>query len=301
MSARIFAGIYVLRNTANGRVYVGSAMNVPKRWREHRTELYKGTTELIFHWRASAATSFKRRKMATTAHDLIRGAMRLIGAVDPGEELTADEAADGLELLNEMLESLSNEGLACYQTLQENFALSSGVASYTVGSGATFNTTRPLDVLSAFIRDGGIDYPLRILNREEYDRIQAKTTQYQPEYLMYTPSVANGVITLYGVPAKAYAVTDGLYINSMKQLQQFTGLTTAIVLPPGYKRMLRYNLAPEIAPEYGRKVPDAVLAIAREAKANIKRTNARTPKLRLKLGLWGNTSSDMAAFTAGYQ
>jgi hypothetical protein len=237
--------------------------------------------------------------MASTAHDLIRGAMRLIGAVDPGEELTASEAADGLELLNELLESLSNEGLACHQILQENFALSSGVASYTVGSGATFNTTRPLNILSAFLRDSGTDYPLGILTREEYDRIQGKTTQSQPEYLLYTPSVANGVITLYGVPAKAYAVTDGLYINSQKQLQQFTGLTTAIVLPPGYKRMLRYNLAPELAPEYNRKVPDAVLAIARESKAAVKRLNSRTPTLRLD-HLGGSNASGMAAFTAGY-
>jgi hypothetical protein len=239
--------------------------------------------------------------MATTALDLIRGAMRLIGAVDPGESVTADEAADGLELLNEMLESWSNERLVVYQVLQENFALSSGTASYTIGSGATFNTTRPLDVLSGFIRDSGTDYPLRILTREEYDRIQGKTTQYQPEYLLYTPSVANGVITLYGVPAKAYAVTDGLYINSMKQLQSFAGLTTSIVLPTGYKRMLRYLLAMEIAPEYNRTPPDAVVAIARESKAAIKRLNSRTPKLRLDhLHLHGSTASDMAAFTAGW-
>jgi hypothetical protein len=239
--------------------------------------------------------------MSTTAHDVIRGAMRLIGAVDPGEELTSSEAADGLELLNEMLESLSNEQLACYTVLQENFALSSGVGSYTIGSGATFSTTRPLNILSAFLRDSGIDYPLRVLPREEYDRIQAKTTQYQPEYLLYTPSVANGVITLYGVPAKAYAVTDGLYINSMKQLQSFAGLTTSIVLPSGYKRMLRYNLALEIAPEYNRKPSEAVLAIARESRASIKRLNSRTPKLRLDhLQLGGSAVSDMAAFTAGY-
>lgn len=236
--------------------------------------------------------------MSYTALDIIRGAMRLIGAVDPGEQLTADEASDGLELLNELLESLSNEGLACHQILQENFALSSGVASYTIGSGATFNTTRPLNVLSAFIRDGGYDYPLRVLTREEYDRFTPKTTQYQPEYLYYEPSVANGRIYLYGVPAKAYAVTDGLYINSQKQLQQFALLTTEIVLPPGYKRMLRYNLAPELAPEYNRKVPDAVLAIARESKASIKRLNSRTPKLRLD-HLGGSGGSGMAAFTAG--
>ena len=226
--------------------------------------------------------------------------MRLIGAVDPGEQLTASEAADGLEALNEMLESHSNEGLACHQILQENFALVSGTASYTIGSGASFNTTRPLDILSAFIRDDGYDHRLRILDRKEYDAITYKAAGFQPEALYYQPSVANGIIYLYGVPAKTYAVTNGLWINSRKQLQQFAALTTAIVLPPGYKRMLRYNLALEIAPEYNRNVPEAVLAIARESKASIKRQNSRTPKLRVDLALAGSGGSDMAAFTAGY-
>lgn len=234
--------------------------------------------------------------MSTTAHDLVRGAMRLIGAVDPGEEMTAAEASDGLEILNELLESLSIESLAVYQLLQENFNLVAGTASYTIGSGATFNTTRPLDVLSGFIRSSSTDYPLRIVTREEYDRISVKTLEFMPELLYYQPSVANGTIYLYGVPAAA----DVLYINSHKQLQSFTTLTTSIVLPPGYKRMLRFNLAPEIASEYGRKVPEEVKEIARISKMNIKRQNSRTAKLRLNLPGGGGIASDMAAFNAGY-
>lgn len=223
--------------------------------------------------------------------------MRLIGAVEPGEELTAAEAADGLELLNEMLESWSTEQLAVPHILQENFTLVAGTASYTIGSGATFNTTRPLDVLCGFIRYSSLDYPLRILTRQEYDQIPLKTTQFLPEALYYQPSVANGVITLYGVPDQAYT----LYIDSMKQLQSFAGLTTAIVLPPGYKRAIRFNLAPELAPEYNRTPSERVLAIARESKANIKRQNSRPAKLRLDHAQFrGSAGSDYAAFTAGH-
>jgi hypothetical protein len=216
-----------------------------------------------------------------TALDIITDSLIDLGAIDPTEALTADEASHGLRKLNELLESWSNERLAVYQILQENFALTSGTASYTIGSGATFNTTRPLDVLSGFIRDSGIDYPLRILTREEYDAIQSKTTQYQPEYLYYEPSVANGRIYLYGVPAKNYTVTDGLWINSSKQLQSFSLLTTTVVLPPGYLRAIKSNLSPELAPAYNRKPSDTLLAIAREAKAAVKRLNSRTPKLSL--------------------
>lgn len=42
MSAQILSGIYRIRNTVNGKVYVGSAVDVPNRWHEHRKHLRKG-------------------------------------------------------------------------------------------------------------------------------------------------------------------------------------------------------------------------------------------------------------------
>jgi hypothetical protein len=234
----------------------------------------------------------------STALDIITDALIDLGAIDPIEDLTADEASHGLRRLNEMLASWSLESLAVYQILNEGFATVAGTASYSIGSGATWNTTRPLRIESAFLRYSSTDYPLRILSREEYDAITLKTTQFMPEVLYFEPSVANAVIYLYGVPDAVYTV----YLNSLKQLQSFTALTTTVVLPPGYLRAIKANLSLELAPAYNRRPPDAVLAIARESKANIKRLNSRTPKLRLDhLQLGGSGASDMAAFTAGYQ
>lgn len=42
MSTQILSGIYRIRNTVNGRVYVGSAVDMAKRWHEHRKHLRKG-------------------------------------------------------------------------------------------------------------------------------------------------------------------------------------------------------------------------------------------------------------------
>lgn len=230
-----------------------------------------------------------------TALDIITDSLIDIGAIDPIEPLTADEASHGLRKLNEMLASWSLEPLAVYQILSEGFATVAGTASYTVGSGATWNTTRPLRVESAFLRYSSTDYPLRILSREEYDRIALKTSQFMPEALYFEPTVANAVVYLYGVPDAVYTV----YLNSLKQLQSLALLTTTVVLPPGYLRAIKSNLSVELAPSYNRKVPDAVLAIARESKAAIKRLNSRTPKLRLD-HLGGSGGSGMAAFNAGF-
>lgn len=210
-----------------------------------------------------------------TANDIVADALADIGAVDPLEALTAAEASHGLRVLNELLESWSNEALAVYQILQENFATVAGTASYTIGSGATWNTPRPLRVESAFIRESGSDYPIDVRNREEYDTITTKTTRYRPEYLYYDLGVANGTVYLYGVPDAVYTV----FLNSLKQLQSFADLTTTVVLPPGYIWAIKTNLALELAPHY-QKTPSTLLAgIAREAKASVKRLNGRTPKL----------------------
>lgn len=42
MSARIVSGIYRIRNTVNGRVYVGASVHVEARWHAHRFHLNKG-------------------------------------------------------------------------------------------------------------------------------------------------------------------------------------------------------------------------------------------------------------------
>lgn len=36
-------GIYYIRNTANGKVYVGSSVNITRRWTHHKTVLKGGT------------------------------------------------------------------------------------------------------------------------------------------------------------------------------------------------------------------------------------------------------------------
>ena len=45
MKSNLDSGIYVIRNVHNGKVYIGSAVSVKRRWEEHRSRLIKGTHE----------------------------------------------------------------------------------------------------------------------------------------------------------------------------------------------------------------------------------------------------------------
>jgi len=57
------------------------------------------------------------------------------------------------------------------------------------------------------------------------------------------------------------------------ELTQPVSLSTTLVFPPGYMRAFRYNLACELAPEFGVEPSPQVKRIAMASKRNLKRTN----------------------------
>lgn len=226
-----------------------------------------------------------------TASDMINRSLRLIGAIGQSETPTAQESADSLYALNSMMDADGISRMMIPQMLEENFPLVASQASYTIGSGGNFNTTRPVRIESAFIRStSGSDFPLQIIDNESYDSISLKTTTSDyPGYFYYENSFPLGKIYLWGAPSTAYT----LYINSWKQLQNFTSLTTALSMPPGYQKYIEYNLAVEIAPEFGMTVPDLVLRGAVDSKAEVKRFNAPDSIMRHDPALIGNVGYDI--------
>src|SRR5271154_5020111 len=87
---------------------------------------------------------------AFTALDLIKSAMRVLNVLASGEEPSGAEAADGLGILNQMLDSWQIERLMIF-TIQRvvndingnPFNLVSGQQVYKVGLGGDFNIPRP--------------------------------------------------------------------------------------------------------------------------------------------------------------
>lgn len=79
-----------------------------------------------------------------TAQDIVSDALKRINAYAPGEPIGFADQNDGLVLLNDLLDSLSNEHLACFNRVENIFDLTSGQNIYTVGNpvgGALLGTT----------------------------------------------------------------------------------------------------------------------------------------------------------------
>lgn len=221
--------------------------------------------------------------MATTKR-LIEGALRKIGVLAAGEEAEPSELADALETANEWLESLSNEGLLVYALTHESFDLV-GQASYTIGVGGDFDTTRPITIEDMRVRDsGGLEEPVKIVSLNIWSGISIKnTTVTFPDYAYYEPEYPLGVIKFDSIPETG----NTLKIVSKKQLSALPALTSEVDLPPGYSRFIRLGLAIELAPEFGKAIDNATAGTYRQATAALKRTNSasRVPTLKVDAGL----------------
>lgn len=223
--------------------------------------------------------------MAVTASTMIQRALRLTGEKVPGGTLSTAEQTDYLYDLNSMMDSWSTERLLVYQLLQESFALTASVGTYTIGSGGAFNTTRPTMIGDpCFARDAAnYDWPIKIVSAQQYGQLALKTLSgTYPQYLFYDTAMVSGLATIRLYPQPIAGLT--LYINSWKQLQQFATINDAIALPPGYQRAIEYNFCVEVSGGYKAVAPE-VAKIARESKAAIRALNAPTGTMRMDLGI----------------
>jgi len=208
-----------------------------------------------------------------TADDIITRAYRILGDLGSGEALTASQANDGLEALNAMLDSFSIERLMIYQVRQESLTWPANTTSRTIGSGGDFDTHRPdrIETGTYFQDSNNIAYGVKVVrNREVYDNIYDKTvTSSYPNMLFYDSSVTLATMYVYPVPNQELT----LKLNSWQPLTVFDSLAEVHNLPPGYRRMLQYNLAKELEAESGLVLSMGAHRIANQSKAIVKRHN----------------------------
>lgn len=205
-----------------------------------------------------------------TVETRIKRALRLLNEIEPGEEPTDDELADGLTALNAMLDSWRNDRLMCYAKQQETVTLVTGDSGYTIGPGGDLVTTRPVAVLEAWIRQDNIDYPVRLINEAEYAGIPDKTARSSwPDRLLFRPLMPAASVLVYPVPD----ATRSLVLVTQVVAGPFASTSTDVTLPPGWDAAIDFNLAIEIAPEYQAVPSPAVVRRAQETLAGIKRAN----------------------------
>ena len=209
----------------------------------------------------------------TTAGDIIYGSLRLIGQLAEGETPSSETAQDALVAMNQMIDSWNTERLAVFSTQDQVVIWPPSTRSRTMGPTGDLVALRPVLVDDAsYFRDpaNGISFGIKLINQQQYDGIAVKTvTSTYPQVLWVNMAYSNIEMYVYPVPTKVLEVP----IVSVQELNAPANLATDLAFPPGYLRAFRYNLACELAPEFGVEPSRQVQRIAMTSKRNLKRIN----------------------------
>jgi hypothetical protein len=211
--------------------------------------------------------------MATTAGDQINRALRLLGVLAEGETPSAATSQDGLTALNQMIESWSTERLSVFSTQDQIFTWPAGQITRTLGPSGNFVGNRPVLLDEAtYYRDAGtnVSYGIKFINQQQYDGIAVKTvTSTYPQVIFVNMTYPDVTMTVYPQPTRDLE----WHFISVNELTNPATLATNLAFPPDYLRAFVYNLAMEIAPEFGVEPSPQVTRIAMTSKRNLKRIN----------------------------
>lgn len=230
----------------------------------------------------AAAIATSTTPGTSTVQDLITAALRRLRVISGSDPADGDTLTDALLRFNDWIDDLRNEDLLKYARLRTTWALSSAT-SYTIGSGGTINIDRPIspqDIENCGFIDTALsptyEYLLGVpLSEDARAGIPMKSlTSVYPQSWYYNPTIPLGLLYPWPIPSSSSllgVIYTGINMSEMT-------LVTSLVLPPGYRRMLRDGIAIELAPEFHVSDP-AILgpltASYREAKSHIKSSNAR--------------------------
>lgn len=208
-----------------------------------------------------------------TAGDLINGSLRLLGVLAEGETPSSETAQDALFAMNQMIQSWNTERLAVFSTQDQVVTWPPSTRSRTFGPTGDIVANRPVAIDdSTYFRDPatGISYGLKLINQQQYNGIAVKTvTSTYPQVMWVNMTYPDVEMYVYPVPTKVLE----FHIVSVEELTQPANLATDLAFPPGYLRCFRYNLACELAPEFGVEPSRQVQRIAMTSKRNLKRIN----------------------------
>jgi hypothetical protein len=153
---------------------------------------------------------------------------------------------------------------------------STGTDTITYTIPGDFAIPRPLRITGGFTRINQLDFWLDVYTtQEEYTSVLYKAQPGPwPVIAWYNPQMPYGILNVYQTPANSgtlHLFTDTI-LGNLTMNQTF-------VMPQGYARAIKWNLAKELCSEYGFPLSDAIKVNAAESLKMIKALNEQ-PAMR---------------------
>jgi hypothetical protein len=222
-----------------------------------------------------------------TAGEQINRALRLLGVLAEGETPSASVSQDSLMALNQMIDSWNTERLSTFVTQDQVYTWPAGFISRDLGPSGDFIGNRPIlmDDATYYKAPNGVSYGIKFINQQQYDGIAVKNvTSTYPQVCWVNMGFPNITLTVYPKPTQDLE----WHMISVQELDRPADLSTVMYYPPGYLRAFTYNLAMEIAPEFGVEPSPQVTRIAMTSKRDLKRINNPDDVMALPYALVAN-------------
>lgn len=179
---------------------------------------------------------------------IIKLALQELEVLPAGDNPNSDEYTDAVDWLNVMLSGWEADESKSMRPnlLAGSFNTVSGTAAYTcVASTGTAFLYRPIAIVNAYSSQGGVDRPLSVLGKADYNAITNKTLAGSPSILYYIPA-QTGAISFDRVPDGVYAITCDMQVP----VGDYADQNTVLGVSPEYRAAMVYNLAVTLAPSY---------------------------------------------------
>jgi len=187
-----------------------------------------------------------------TRDDIIKRALRLIGALAQGESPTTDQVTEAAVALNGLVKAWEADGMPLWAIKERTITLQATTNSYTL------NTPKPLKVIQAWYRNvtSNVDVPMRVITRDEYNRLGNKSSAGTPIQVYYEPRRDDGMLHVFPTPSATDAANVSIYIVYQAPFEDFDVATDTPDFPQEWYDAVTYGLACRLAPEYGLPIPD---------------------------------------------
>jgi hypothetical protein len=204
-----------------------------------------------------------------------------------GETPSASVSQDSLMAMNQMIDSWNTERLSVFATQDQVFTWPASLISRTLGPTGDFVGLRPvlLDDSTYFRAPNNVSYGIKFINQQQYNGIAVKTvTSTYPQVMWVNMTFPDIEMYVYPRPTQDLE----WHFVSVEKLDEPADLATVMYYPPGYLRAFTYNLAMEIAPEFGVEPSPQVQRIAMTSKRDLKRINNPDDVMALPYALVAN-------------
>ena len=187
-----------------------------------------------------------------TRDDIIKRALRLIGALAQGESPTTDQVTEAAVALNGLVKAWEADGMPLWAIKERTITLQATTNSYTL------TTPKPLKVIQAWYRNvtSNVDVPMRVITRDEYNRLGNKSSAGTPIQVYYEPRRDDGILHVFPTPSATDAANVSIHIVYQAPFDDFDQATDTPDFPQEWYDAVTYGLATRLAPEYGLPIPD---------------------------------------------